>query len=173
MKTKRQEELVHSFLSTLGDASRPLYQEIITCLSELGYNPQKGKENISFKHDLHNKQIAKMGVKKAKEPSPFFALRFSACNGYPKRFADIVHAIIARYPSRAARCMDGDCNYCRGEPDTHTYSCAFTDGERKSSCGAYALEIPGITADDIEAIKSLIKEEHTYLLKHEAGIPAT
>ena len=66
MKTKKQEELINSYLLEVGDEIRPLYHEIINCLSELGYNPQKDKSNISFKHDLHNKQIAKMGIKKNK-----------------------------------------------------------------------------------------------------------
>jgi hypothetical protein len=30
------------------------------------------------------------------------------------------------------------------------------------------LEIPGITAEDIDEIKMLISEEHEYLMKHEA-----
>ena len=111
MKTKKQEELVNSFLSALGDEIRPLYQDIIMHLSELGYNPQKEKSNISFKHDLHNKQMAKMGIKKNKELLPFFALRFSACGGYLQRFTDIVSAAIVKYPSRAARCTS---NCCRG-----------------------------------------------------------
>jgi len=40
--------------------------------------------------------------------------------------------------------------------------------ERKSHCGAAALEIPNLTADDINEIKKLIREEHGYLIKHEA-----
>lgn len=170
VKTKKQEELIDSYLSAVGDEIRPLYREIINYLSEHGYNPQKDKSNICFKHDLHNKQIAKMGIKKNKEISPLFALRFSACNGYSQRFADIVSAAIIKYPSRVPGCISGNCNYCAGEPDTHVYTYTFPDGERKSHCGAYALEIPEITIDDMAEIKKLIKEEHEYLLEHEAHI---
>ncbi len=39
-------------------------------------------------------------------------------------------------------------------------------------CGAKALVIPDITPGDIDEIKSLILEEHRYLLEYEAGIAA-
>ncbi|MHB1462137.1 MAG: hypothetical protein ACYC1M_12705 [Armatimonadota bacterium] len=170
MKTKKQEELVTAYLSQFGDDISSIYHDIIMHLSELGYNPKKEKTSISFKHDLHNKQIAKMGtrVSKSKEISPMFALRFSACRGYSQRFTDIVSAAIIKYPSKAPGCVDGNCHYCAGEPTTHVYTCTFPDGETKSHCGAYALEIPDITTDDICEIKRLIKEEHEYLMKHEA-----
>ena len=169
VKTKKQEELVNSFLSTLGDEIKPLYQDIINYLSDLGYVPKKEKENISFKHDLHNKQIAKMGMKKSKDSSSFIALRFSACNGYSQRFTDIVSVTIIKYPSRVAGCISSNCNYCAGEPATHVYSYTFPDGESRTHCGAYTLEIPDISADDMEEIMKLIKEEHEYLLEHETS----
>jgi hypothetical protein len=170
MKTKRQEELIHEFLSSLDDEIKPLYREIILCLSELGYGPNKEKSNISFKHDLHNKQIAKMGIKKNGDQSPFLALRFSACTGYSQKFADIVSAAIVKYPARAARCINDGCNFCKGKAESHVYTYTFPGGETRFHCGAYALEIPSITAEDICEIKELIREEHEYLLTHEAGI---
>ncbi len=172
MNTKKQEELVNVFLSALEENTRPLYREIVLYLSELGYHPQKERSYISFKHDLHNKQMAKMGFQRNKEQSPFFALRFSACKGYSQRFADIVSTAIEKYPSRAANCPDGDCVFCAGDPKTHVYSYTFPGGETKYHCGARALEIPNLKADDIGEIKKLIKEEHAYLLKYEAGIGA-
>jgi len=168
MKTEKQKELIHSFLSTLGDETKPIYEELILYLSELGYIPQKQKSAISFKHDLHTKQIAKIGVK-SRIPYPFFALRFSACEGYSQRFADIVGAAISKYPKRAAICISGPCRCCAGPPSTHVYSYTFPDGECKTYCGAYALEIPGIAAGDIAEIKKLINEEHEYLVMHEAN----
>ena len=168
-RTKKQEELVNSFLSALGDDARPLYRDIILYLSGLGYHPHKEKSNISFKHDLHNKQMAKMGIKKNKEPSPFFALRFSVCRGYSQRFTDIVSAAIIKYPSRAALCVSTGCDYCGGEAETHVYTYTLPDGESKSHCGAYALEIPFVTREDVDEIKKLINEEHEYLIRNEIG----
>jgi hypothetical protein len=168
MKSKKQEELVNSYLSMVGDEIRPVYRDIVIYLSELGYYPKKEKNNISFKHDLHNKQMAKMCMKGSKVSSPFFALRFSACKGYSQRFANIVSANIIKSPSKTPGCLVNSCNNCKGEPAAHVYTYTFSDGETKSHCGAYALEIPDITANDLDEIKKLIKEEHEFLVKHEA-----
>lgn len=40
----------------------------------------------------------------------------------------------------------------------------------KYHCGASALEIPDVKAEDILEIKRLLKEEHIYLMKNEAGV---
>lgn len=171
MKTKKQEELINLFLSEVGDQIKPIYQEIILYLSELGYNPQKQRSYIIFKHDLHNKQIAKTGIRINKDKSPFFALRFSACRGYSQRFTNIVSMAVDRDNFRKALCPEAGCNFCGGEAQTHVYTYEFPDGKSRSHCGAVALEIPDITTDDIGEIKELIREEHAYLLKNEAGIP--
>lgn len=169
MKTEKQKEMINSFLATLDDDLKPLYLGIALYLFGLGYYPQKERSHLSFKHDLHNKQMAKMGIKNNKEHSPFFALRFSACKDYSQRFIDIVGGAIDKYPSRVAGCMNNGCSFCGGIADTHVYTHTLPDGDRKSHCGAYALEIPNITADDINEIKRLINEEHEYLLKHEGA----
>ena len=172
MKTKKQEELINSLLMELDDVSRPLYRDISMYLLELGYNPKKEKSNISFKHDQHNKQMAKMGIRtnKIQESSPFFALRFSACRGYSQRFIDIVCSYMNKYPTRVSQCINnGGCHYCAGDAATHLYTYTFSNEEIKSHCGAYAIEIPDITANDIAEIKALIKEEHEYLIEHEVG----
>ncbi|MCL2774626.1 MAG: hypothetical protein FWD71_14965 [Oscillospiraceae bacterium] len=173
MKTKKQEELINSFISSLspfGDEIGPVYKEIIMYLSEVGYNPYKQRSYIVFKHDLHNKQMAKTGIRINKDKSPFFALRFSACRGYSQRFADIVRMAVSADDFSEANCLSGKCGYCAGEPDTHVYKYTLPSGEIKSHCGAVALEIPDITAKDICEIKKLIKEEHEYLLKHQASV---
>ncbi len=172
MITKKQDEIIKSYLVQFEDEIKPIYHDIILYLCELGYHPKKDGSSISFKHDLHNKQMAKMGTKvdKKKGASPFFSLRFSACRGYSQRFIDIVSSYMTKYPTRAARCTSAGCNYCSGAADTHVYTHIFPNGESKSHCGAYAVEIPDITMDDIAEIKRLIQEEHEYLMKHEAGI---
>jgi hypothetical protein len=170
MKTKKQEELVNEFLLRLDANIRPVYQDIIMYLSEIGYHPHKQRSYIVFKHDLHNKQIAKTGIRINKDKAAFFALRFSACDGYSQRFADIVKAAVAEQNFNEAKCIYNNCDFCKGEATTHVYTYTFQGDESKSHCGAVALEIPNITADDIGEIKKLIKEEHEYLLKYEAGI---
>jgi len=168
MKTEKQKELKTLFLQTVDDAQRELFLQLMDCLEGFGYYSQKERSNLSFKHGLHNKQIAKMGIRKGKEPQPFFALRFSACRGYSQRFTDIVETAIIKYPHKTPRCISNGCDYCAGAPDTHIYTRIFPGGEHKSHCGAYALEIPNLSAKDIDEIKKLIKEENDYLLRHEA-----
>lgn len=170
MKTNKQEELADTFLAGLDNDLRPLYKDIIMYLAELGYNPYKQRSYIVFKHDLHNKQMAKTGKRINKDLSYFFALRFSACRGYSQRFADIVREAVSKDNVGEANCLSSNCDFCAGEPVTHVYTYTFPNGESKSLCGAGALEIPNITADDIAEIKKLIKEEHEYLMKHQAGI---
>ncbi|MGG5318928.1 hypothetical protein [Enterococcus sp. AZ072] len=169
MKTKKQKELIDSFLLMLGAENESLYREIILYLSDLGYNPKKDRSNISFKHNLHNKQIVKIGIRGKKDPLPFFALRFSGCKGYSQRFVDVVHTATDKFPNRTPKCLEKECDYCAGNPDTHVYTHTFPDGKKKSHCGAYALEILAITFEDLAEIKRLIQEEHDYLLKHEVS----
>ncbi|MGL6201581.1 MAG: hypothetical protein ACRC3H_21910 [Lachnospiraceae bacterium] len=166
MMTLKQEELANSFLSKLDEQTKPLYYEIISHLSSLGYNPKKEKNNLSFKHTLHNKQMAKMS---SRNNLPVFALRFSACRGYSQRFDDIVKAFIVKYPTRSSRCTSDSCNYCGGAAETHVYTAIFSSSETRTHCGAYALEIPDLRPNDIGEIKKLIQQEHAYLLEHEAG----
>jgi len=178
MKTKKQKELVESYLSPFESGIQLLYQDIILYLSELGYYPKKAGTSISFTNDIHGKQIAKIGtsINKNKAHTPWFSLRFSACKGYSQRFADIVHdAIIkvtANNPYRLARCTTSECNSCKGESDSHIYTSILPNGERMTSCGAYAIKIPNISIDDLNEIKELIKEEHEYLVKHESKLNA-
>ena len=170
-KTIREEPLT-AFLSGLGGDTGELYREIASALAECGYAPKKAKSSISFKHGLHNKQIAKMGVRINKKDGavPFFALRFSACDNFSERFKNIVYSYVTKYPHRSSRCMDGGgCSFCAGDAASHVYACALPDGETGFHCGAYAVEIPNVTLDDLDEIKSLILEEHGYLMKHEAG----
>ncbi len=174
MPTPKQSDLLQTFLASLDDQTKPLYEALAGTLQDLGYQPKKEKSNISFKHDLHNKQMAKMGVKaaKTKGPSPFFSLRFSACRGYSQRFENIICAYAAQYPAREARCTSGACNFCQGEAVTHVYTVTSPDGQTKKHCGAYAIEIPAIAAEDLDELKELIREEHAYLMEHEAGLAA-
>jgi len=164
MKTPKQKELINTFLSQVGQPLEPLYRELFEYLSELGYNPHKQRSYIIFKHTEHNKQIAKTGIRINKDKSPFFNLRFSACRGYSKRFADIVKNVLVKADDKPG-CIFANCNFCEGEPESHVYKY-----EDKYHCGAVAFEIPNISEDDVCEIKNLIYENHKYLMKNQAGI---
>lgn len=167
MKTKKQTELINSFLEMLKVDEKSVFWGVISYLSEIGYNPVKQRSYIVFNHDLHNKQIAKIGIRTNKDKAPFLAIRFSACRGYTKRFEKIVKDAIINNPSKVANCMLGKCSYCSGDPSTHVYTNIFENCGSKFHCGAYALEIPNISFADIPEIKKLLKEEHDYLMKHQ------
>ncbi|MDR0293505.1 MAG: hypothetical protein LBH95_05055 [Oscillospiraceae bacterium] len=171
LKTKRQEELLNTFLSEFDDESRPLYQDMAAYLSELGYYPRKQRSYIVFRHDSHNREMAKMGVTWTKDHSPYFALRFSACKGYSQRFAEIIGDFIRKNPERLfPHCENGNCVFNAEGDKPPVYQYVFPDGTVKALCGAKALVIPDITKDDIDEIKKLIKEEHAYLMLREAGV---
>ena len=125
---------------------------------------------ISFKHDLHSKQIAKIGISRGKQPRPIFMLRFSACQDYSKRFKDIVNTAVSKDTFNESRCIYNNCDWCAGDAKSHVYIGESADGTLKYHCGASALEIPDVKAKDIAEIKRLLNEEHIYLMKNEAGI---
>lgn len=168
MKTKKQQELIDSFLDTLDSELGSLYLKIVECLSALGYYPRKQRSYIVFKHDLHNREMAKMGITWTKDASPYFAFRFSACKGYSHRFAEIVRDYIDKNPGKLfPHCEDGKCVFRADGDRTPFYEYNSPNGETQSCCGAKAFVIPNITAEDIDEIKKLIKEEHDYLVKNE------
>lgn len=170
MKTKKQQEMIELYLSQLEREKQAIYREIIAHLSELGYNPRKEGLRISFKHDLHRKQIAKIGMSKGKQPRPIFMLRFSACQDYSKRFKDIVNTAVSKDNFNESRCIYNNCDWCAGDAKSHVYIGESADGTLKYHCGASALEIPDVKAEDIAEIKRLLNEEHIYLMKNEVGI---
>jgi len=164
----RQEEAVRAFIAELDDDARPMYENLLECLLALGYHAQKERSYFSFKHDLHRKQMAKMGLRNGKAPKSFFALRFSACRALSPRFEVIVAEAIVKSPSKTPGCLQGMCSFCRGLPETHIYTHAFADGDVRHHCGAYALEIPDMTPGDLPELAALIRQAHAYLLAEEA-----
>jgi len=166
--TKKNAELWNAFLQSLDDQKRAVYEALAACMAEYGYEPKKNNSNMSFYHMRHNKQLAKMGVRTGKKNvGPFFALRFSACRILTKRFTDIIDANIARFPQKSARCVNGECGFCKGNPFSHVY--LHSTDASATHCGAYVLEIPCITEEDVMEIRKLIQEEHSYLMKYEVG----
>ena len=173
MKTKKQQELINDLLEKVDEKQQQPMSEIFEYLSEVGYNPYKQRSYIVFKHDRQKKTMAKTGIRINKGKDFFFALRFSACRGYSQRFEEIVHNAVSAEKAGwfgQAGCIEGKCGFCSGTPESHVYTYIFSDGSKKTACGAVALEIPNITADDVPEIKKLIWEAHKYLMKHEVGV---
>lgn len=154
---------VDAFLSMLSGSDLVIYKQIIEFINEYGYIPQHKKAKglvISFSNLEHNRVIANMGVREG-NTEPFFGLRFSSCKDYSQKFADVIRDRILSSNNRLAKCSQ--CKFCKGDKFTYTYT--FPDGENKAACGAFILEIPNTTADDIAEIKRLLEEQHKYFMK--------
>jgi len=169
VKTAKQRELIDAYLGGLQAGLAEQYRQIALCLADLGYYPRKQRSYIVFRHDLHNREMAKMGMAWTKDHTPYFSLRFSACKGYSERFAEIIRDYILKNPGRLfPHCQDDKCVFRQDGDRTPYYEYAFPSGETQSFCGAKALVIPDIRAEDLDEIKALIRQEHAYLVKHEA-----
>ena len=158
---------VETFLSMLNDSDLIIYRQLIEFLYEHGYIPQHKSRTkglvISFSNLEHNRVIANMGVREG-SAEPFFGLRFSSCRDYSQKFADVIRDRFLSSNNRLAKCSQ--CKFCKGDKFVYTYN--FQDGDNKAACGAFILEIPNITEDDIEEIKRLFEEQHKYFMKHYA-----
>lgn len=170
MRTQKQKELIEAYLAQLEPEQAEVFRELILHLSHLGYDPQKQRANIVFNCPWHGKQVAKIGFDKTGQP--FFGLRFSACRGYSPRFEKIVGDWVTGPKYRTAPCTQNACGFCRGKPEEHTYGYTMPDGEVRRHCGTVALAIPGLGPADLPEIKSLMEEEHRFLMEHEAVPPA-
>jgi len=162
MESGKQNKLIDIFLSMIDDDKKLIYSPILSYLIELGYKPQRQKTQdyvIAFKHTLHGKQIAKIGIHQ-KERTVFFALRFSACVKYSQKFSDVIRDMVLSSNQFIPMC--DICKLCKG--DKHVYTHELPGGEKVSRCGAYAYEIPDITVEDISEIKRLLNEQHAYFL---------
>jgi len=161
---KKWETFVSEFYEMISNNERQVYQPIIEYLVELGYTPLRKRTKgfiLSFSNLAHNRVIARFGVRNDADQA-FFGLRFSSCNEYSDKFADVIRDRILSSNNRLAKCAE--CRYCKGSKFVYSYT--FPDGESKAACGAFVLEIPSISMDDLDEIKALIKEQHDYFMKH-------
>lgn len=161
---KAWENYVNTFYSKISDEDKAVMQPIIGMLIELGYTPMRKQTKgyiLSFSNLCHNRVLARFGIREGSE-NAFFGLRFSSCSTYSDKFAEVVRNRILSKNSRLAKC--GECGFCKGDKFVYTYG--FPNGETIAACGAFVLEVPNISADDLEEIKSLISEQHSYFMKY-------
>lgn len=166
MRTEKQRELVEGFLSAIEPEQGAVYRELIRHLSGLGYGPKKQRSAIVFTCPWHKKQIVKMG--RDRKGQPFFALRFSACRGYSERFREIVRQAVSGENYKEPGCMAKGEDFCKGPIGQRLYTYELPSGETRYHCGAKALAIPGLDAEDVPEIKALMEEEHRFLMEYEA-----
>ena len=161
---KAWEKHIETFYLMISAEEKLVYQPIINLLIKRGYTPMKKQTKgyiLSFSNLSHNRVIARFGVWEG-GGNAFFGLRFSSCTSYSHKFAQVVRDRILSSNNRLAKC--GECGFCKGDKFVYTYT--FPDGEMKAACGAFVLDIPDVTINDIDEIERLIDEQHTYFMKY-------
>ena len=161
---KAWEKHMEAFYLMISAEQKLVYEPIINLLIERGYTPMKKQTKgyiLSFSNLSHNRVIARFGVREGGADA-FFGLRFSSCINYSDKFANVIRDRILSSNNRLAKCSE--CGFCKGDKFVYTYT--FPDGGMKAACGAFVLEIPDITTEDIDEIKRLIDEQHTYFMNY-------
>ncbi len=172
--TKKQQSLLEELLGALPENDRPAYSDLMQYLLALGYVPQKQKVKdlvLSFRHGVHNRVIAKVGVRKQ---AGFISIKFFACASVPQKYMDALRDDIdargGQYSSplrlNPVNEIRNKCGYC-GCVCTgggFGYYCKFPDGREVARCGAYPIVIPDVHEGDIREMKAVILEQHTYFL---------
>jgi hypothetical protein len=159
MTHNTHQTLVSELLSQLNASDKVVWQSIINGLNELEYLPQKQKVQgyvLSFINKKVNQTIAKMGVKKGKA---FFGLKFYACKNLTGKFQKAVELMVISTNGRY-RCTD--CGICKAVAGERGYRYTYPDGREFIQCGAYIVEIPGLTPDDVPVLTGLLDEQHRY-----------
>jgi hypothetical protein len=167
--TLKQKNLISQLVSELPDELKMPYGEIMDCLTDLGYLPQKQAVKdfmLSFKSG--RQIIAKICARSGGE----FRVKFFACENPPPKYRGALLQEINRNKNTYWGAMDPNRpahlkNKCDGCGTACTggqmgYYWKFEDGREEFRCGAYPILIPNITADDITEVKRLIAEQHRY-----------
>ena len=166
---KKWEAFINEFYEMISNEEKLVYQPIINALVDLDYIPLRKRTKgfvLSFNNLAHNRVLARFGVREGEEKA-FFGLRFSSCTNYSNKFAGVIRDRILSSNNRLAKC--DKCGYCKG--DKFVYNYTFPNGESKSACGAFVLEIPDVGLSDVDEIKKLIDEQHKYFMKYALYIP--
>lgn len=168
-KLKKWEKNINEFNEMICAEEKSVYKPIMEYLTELNYTPIKKRTKgfiLSFTNLEHNRVMARFGIREGSLNS-FFGLRFSACNTYSDKFANVIRERIESKNNRLAKC--DSCKYCKGNKFVYVYK--FPNGETKAACGAFMLDIPNVKMEDIDEIKKLIKEQHEYFMKYALYTP--
>jgi sRNA-binding regulator protein Hfq len=173
--TQKQQSLIDDFLNVLSEDDKHVFEVIINSIAILGYIPQKQKVKdfvLSFKHGQNGKIIAKMGIRKQKG---FLSIKFFACKNVPKKYiaalgenADDAYARLTPperdqlRPNEIMLKCTLSCGICTGGKMRYYHQ--YPNGKEIYRCGAYPVLLPDITVDDVEDLKRLISEQHSYFL---------
>jgi len=173
--THKQQSLIGDFFNALSDDEKCVFEAVINNITELGYIPQKQKVQdfvLSFKHNQNGKVIAKMGIRKQKG---FLSIKFYACKNIPMKYisalgenADDAYDRLAPperdklRPNEIMLKCTLSCGICTGGKMRYYHQ--YPNGKEIYRCGAYPVLLPDVTVDDVEDLKRLISEQHSYFL---------
>lgn len=157
-----QETLISELISRLDADDQIICREVIICLESLGYVPQRQSVQ-SFMLSFHNKAvrqtIAKLGVKSGGKA--FYAVKFYAFKNPPPRFTGVVRDTVLK-SNMQYQCSN--CGICGAAEGERGYMFTYPDGTKFIRCGAYVVEIPELTPEDIDDFCTLLREQHAYFL---------
>ena len=170
--TKRQQETIDEFMGGIPAGEREVYNETIHYLVGLGYVPQKNRSFLSFRHKANGKIIAKIKYGEIR-------IKFFACKNIPDKYIDALRSEMDENNGQYSMPVPSpdpspvpeggimkkctlSCSVCTG--GKMRYYHRFPDGEELFRCGAYPVLIPNIKESDLEELKRLLFEQHTYFL---------
>ena len=177
--TAKQNALIQKLFDTLPKDEKPAFEAVVTFLTDLGYVPQKQKVqgfDLAFKHQVHNRIIAKIGVQKQ---NGWLRIKFFACKHVPEKYIQALHdeavANENRYsmpvpppdrkPMPAGVIMKTctlRCPTCSGGGMRYFYT--FPDGREIFRCGAYPVPLANVQTTDLDELNRLLLEQHHYFL---------
>lgn len=172
--TKNQNELVNQLYLSLTEEEVKIYKAIVDYLLELGYIPQKQSTKsfgLIFKHKINGKVIAKIAKGSIK-------VKFFACKNIPGKYIKALYdESVANenkysmeipappYETLAAghimlKCTLA-CSVCTGGGMRYYHK--YFDREIYR-CGAYPVLIEDIKENDVDDLKQILFEQHSYFL---------
>lgn len=172
--TKKQNSLVNELYISLTEDDMKIYKTIVDYLLELGYIPQKQSTKsfgLIFKHKINGKVIAKIAKGSIK-------VKFFACKNIPDKYIEALYDESVANENKYSMeipapqyetLSDGlimikcklACSVCTGGGMRYYYK--FPDREIYR-CGAYPVLIHDVKANDVDDLKQILFEQHSYFL---------
>lgn len=159
----KSNDLITGLMSLLNNEDKAISRNIINCLVELGYMPQRQKVRgyvLGFKNRKIGQTIARIGVNGGKNRA-FFSLKFFACKNPPAKYRTALQDTIAAENERYA-CVD--CGVCKIPEAGRGYYHTYPNGRTFKRCSTYVIEIPGLLQEDVGSFNELLEEQHRYFL---------
>jgi glycerate kinase len=160
-------DIIDACLSYLPDGDQGTFRELAAHAVSLGYNPKWVKRRVngeavnSTSLAFTSSRVKRTLIKITPGGSPFdkgrpcLALSFFATPVYSALFRQGIQRVIEEFGGRYTGCYG--CGGCEGEPLGYTF--IYPDGKKIFRCGGELIELPPISADNINEIKQLMSTQ--------------